>query len=66
MSQVSYEYPQLDNWYPACSGLEVPFTFNGKQWLYVYNPVQHKHGYLDISADIVYADTDFQDMWTNK
>lgn len=59
MGNQSFEYPMMDNWYPACGGTEVPFTSRGVRWLYVYNPVQHQHGYLNLDTDIVNTDRDF-------
>ena len=50
---------KLDNWVPACGGDEQPFTFNGVRWLYVYNPAQHLHGYLNLDTDVVNTDRDF-------
>jgi len=43
-----------DTWVPACGGLESPFEKNGRRWLYVYNPGQDCHGYLDLGQDIVF------------
>jgi len=45
-----------DRWVPACGGLEVPFTRNGAEWLYVYNPRRDEHGYLNLGTDIVQED----------
>ena len=43
-----------DRWVPACGGLEVPFTYNGTRWLYVFNPRRHEHGHLNLDTDIVH------------
>lgn len=41
---------------PACGGLEVPFTFNGARWLYVWDKATGDHGYLNLDTDIIHAD----------
>jgi hypothetical protein len=43
-------------WVPACGGHEMPFTKNGRRFLYVYNFAEHKHGWLDLGTDIVHDD----------
>jgi hypothetical protein len=47
---------KLDTWVPACGGQEVPFTFEGTRWLYVWNPGRAEHGYLNLDNDRVYPD----------
>lgn len=54
-----------DNWIPACNGLEQPFTVNGTRWLYVWNPAMRKHGYLNLSTDIVEIDVNFHPAQSN-
>ena len=54
------DYFSDDNWYPACSGLEKPFTVNGVRWLYVWNPAKQVHGYLNLDTDIVETDVNFK------
>ena len=44
---------KADRWVAACGGKEDPFGFNGIMWLYVFNPDQGQHGYLNMSTDIV-------------
>jgi hypothetical protein len=41
-------------WQIGCNGNEVPFTYGGRRWLYVWNGKQH--GYIDLDTDIVYED----------
>jgi hypothetical protein len=41
-------------WRVGCGGTEVPFTYGGRRYLYVFNGV--KHGYLDMDTDVVYED----------
>ena len=44
---------QADCWVPACGGAEVPFEYNGNRWLYVWNPAEKIHGYLNLDNDTV-------------
>lgn len=44
---------RADRWVAACGGLEVPFTHQGTRYLYVWNPRQNTHGYLNLDTDIV-------------
>jgi hypothetical protein len=56
-SRLEYEIARVgsaDRWVPACGGNEVPFTLNGRRWLYVYNHATGKHGWLELGQDIVY------------
>jgi len=46
----------LDEWVPACGGQETVCTVAGKRFLYVYNPRQHKHAYLDVDCDVIVSD----------
>jgi hypothetical protein len=47
---------KADRWVPACGGMEVPFSYNNRVYLYVYNPAQHKHGWLDMGTDMLQFD----------
>ena len=42
-----------DRWVSACGGLEQPFFIGDSEWLYVFNPRRHQHGFLG-PDDIVY------------
>lgn len=42
-----------DRWVAANGGAEEPFTYNRQAWLYVFNPHRGRHGYLNLSTDIV-------------
>ena len=44
---------KADRWVAACGGHEKPFTHNGTEWLYVWNPSTGEHGYLNLGTDIV-------------
>jgi hypothetical protein len=48
-----------DLWVPACGGTETMFTVHGKRVLYVYNPKQHKHAYLDLDSDMIMSDDEY-------
>lgn len=41
---------------PACGGLEVPFTYQGTRWLYVWDSATREHGYLNLDTDIIHDD----------
>jgi len=41
-------------WQVGCGGLETPFTYGGRSWLYVWDGTQH--GYLDLATDAVFLD----------
>lgn len=45
---------RANRWVPACGGYETPFSHNGTEWLYVFNPSLRQHGYLNMREDIVY------------
>jgi hypothetical protein len=47
---------RADRWVAGCGGNEIPFTYNGRRWLYVFNPATCRHGYLDLDTDIVTFD----------
>ncbi len=58
--QVTAEYAaaelaKADRWVAACGGSEVPFTHNGKTFLYVFNFATGEHGFLNMGTDIVQA-----------
>lgn len=38
---------------PACNQTEKPFLVNGRRWLYCYDTVLQKHGYLDVDNDFM-------------
>lgn len=42
-----------DGWLPASGGQETPINYNGRRYLYVYNPATGKHGYLNLDTDIM-------------
>ena len=42
-----------DRWVAACGGDEQPFSHNGTEYLYVFNPKRGEHGYLNQGTDIV-------------
>ena len=42
-----------DRWVYACGGTELPFLYEGTRWVYVWNPAQQEHGYLNLDTDVV-------------
>lgn len=52
---------RADTWVPACNGLETwTRARNGREFLYVFNPAQGRHGWLERDADIVRDDDPFE------
>ena len=39
-------------WIPACGGTEKPFTYKGREFLYMWNTVTGEHDYYCISDDL--------------
>ena len=63
LSPATLEYQRAvarreDRWVPGCGGNEVPFTFNGGRWLYVFNPATCMHKYLNLDTDMIHDDFD--------
>lgn len=56
-NQIAYEQAmaaRADRWVVACGGTETPTRArNGREYLYVYNPARHEHGWLDLGTDII-------------
>jgi len=46
-----------DRWVPGANGTEVPGLRNGRWVLYVFNPHTRRHGWLDLSTDVVEPDS---------
>jgi hypothetical protein len=50
-------YQSADTWVPASGGTETPFVSrSGRRLLYVWNPKQARHAYLDTSTDRILDD----------
>ena len=49
---------RTDTWVPACGGDETPFTVDGVQWLYVWNPGKQMHKYLNLDNGRIFASYD--------
>ncbi len=48
---------KLDQWVPAAGGTETIFQArSGARLIYLYNPVQGKHAYLNVDQDIILTD----------
>lgn len=42
-----------DTWVVAHAGTETEFQVGTYTYIYVYNPRRHKHGWLNLTTDIV-------------
>jgi hypothetical protein len=50
-------YQLADTWVPANGGTETPFVSrSGRRLLYVWNPKQARHAYLDTTTDRILED----------
>lgn len=52
----------LDCWVAAAGGNEVPGISRGRWYLYVWNPAEQDHAYLDIATDTVYTDLSMSEV----
>ena len=43
-------------WVVACGGTETPFTYNGKTYLYMWNPATGEHAYYCETDDLFVED----------
>ena len=49
-----------DRWVAACGGLEEPtVTRAGRRILYVFNPAQMRHAWLDLGTDLLEFENPF-------
>jgi len=39
-------------WQPACGGLELPFDYDGKTYLYMWNTETGEHSYYCMTDDV--------------
>jgi len=52
-------YQLADTWVPANGGTETPFVSrSGRRLLYVWNPKQGRHAYLDTGTDRILEDSE--------
>jgi hypothetical protein len=42
-----------DTWVPASGGTETPCLYQGKYYLYVYNPKLKQHAWYDMRSDLL-------------
>lgn len=43
-----------DAWVAACGGTETPYVSrSGRRVLYVFNPAQGRHAYMDLDRDMI-------------
>jgi hypothetical protein len=58
MENISFQAP----WHVGCGGNEVPFLFNGKKYIYVWNSEERAHYYYCFDDDIFVNDVEFHQM----
>lgn len=46
-------------WRPACGGLEKPFTWGDKEYLYMYNHATGEHAYYNATDDVFEPSVEF-------
>lgn len=46
-------------WRPACGGLETPFTWADKEYLYMYNHATGEHAYYNATDDVFEQNVEF-------
>ena len=46
-------------WRPACGGLETPFTWGDKEYLYMYNHATGEHAYYNATDDVFEPNVEF-------
>ncbi len=46
-------------WRPACGGLETPFEWGGKEYLYMYNHATGEHAYYNATDDVFEQNVEF-------
>lgn len=56
LKRVRQEQEENGRWVPGCGGSEEPFEYWGERWLYVFQPSSGRHGYLNLSTDVVHED----------
>jgi hypothetical protein len=48
---------RVDNWLPACNGLEQPFmSRGGLRLMYCWNPATGQHRYINLGTDMILSD----------
>lgn len=57
MTNYGFQFP----WRVGCGGAEVPFTREGKRYIYVWNAVERAHYYYCFDTDIFIRDVDFSE-----
>lgn len=48
---------------PACGGTEKPFTMQGRELLYCWNPVTKEHAYIDLKTDLILSDEEVNELF---
>lgn len=54
-NQASFAHPDYSI---GCGGFEVPTTYQGRTYLYVWNRIKRIHEYYVFEDDVFIADTD--------
>ncbi len=57
--QVLDSYSEGHAWRPACGGLEKPFEWRGKEYLYMYNHQSGEHAYYNATDDKFETEVEF-------
>lgn len=57
--QILDPYSEGHAWRPACGGLEKPFEWRGKEYLYMYNHQSGEHAYYNATDDKFETEVEF-------
>ena len=49
-------------WLTACGGVETPFTYEGKTYLYMWNCATHEHAYYCKDDDVFYSNYETREL----
>lgn len=52
-------YSEGHAWRPACGGMETPFHWGDKEYLYMYNTITGEHAYYNATDDIFEPNVEF-------
>ena len=55
MANEGFQWP----WLVGCNGCEIPFSKNGKTYLYMWNAVENAHYYYCYQDDIFITDKEY-------
>ena len=57
--EVLEPYSEGHAWRPACGGMERPFEWHGKEYLYMYNHETGEHAYYNSTDDVFETEVEF-------